>query len=163
MAFYKIFFAVSMGLLFLSWLVNAEQSQIAFIDGEQHIIDEITITEKSGCALVTVKFNFPAQYIRHFPKSSGNELHIKLSLLAVSPSLKKILSARESILPPPNDIAALSNVNYEGNVAGGPFLILYFTYTVSFKVKQGTDFRSLIIDVSRSESKTDCLAPAVNE
>jgi hypothetical protein len=159
--FYKIFFAATTTLLLLSLLVEAGQAteRVAFIDAEQRIVDEILIDESENCALVTVKFNFPAQYVRHFPTKSGEELHIKLSLLTAKPTNKNALLARESITPPPNDIAALSNVSYEGNRIGGPFLILYFTDTVAFKVEQGSDFRSLNITVNRSESSAPCLPP----
>ena len=154
---YKILLAASVGLLQLAWLVSAEQG--GRINVVPEVIDGVTISEGNECAVITVSFNYPAQLLSHFPIKSGNQLEIKLSLLAVKPTDRKFLSARESFLVPPNDIAALSKVNYEGDVPVGPLLVLYFTDKVAFKVEQGADFRSLSVTVNRSESKRPCPAP----
>jgi hypothetical protein len=156
---YKILLAASVGLLHLAWLVSAEQGGKSRINVVPEVIDEVVIAEGSECAVITVKFNYPTQFLSQFPIKSGNQLEIKLSFLAVKPSDRKFLFARESLLAPPNDIAALSKVNYEGDVLDGPLLVLYFTDKVIFKVEQGADFRSLNVTVNKSGSKKPCLTP----
>ncbi|MFQ5646482.1 MAG: hypothetical protein ACE5GM_06110 [bacterium] len=145
-------------LLLSSWRVYAGEAptMLAFTDAGHQIIDEVFIDENSDCSIITVRFNFPVRYVRHFPKESGNELRIKLSLMAVKPALRKSLFARESVLPPPNDIADLSNVNYEGDLGGGPYLTLFFKRTVTFKVESGGDFRSMTISVKGRDASRPC-------
>ncbi len=57
---YKILLAASVGLLHLAWLVSAEQVKISRINVVPEVIDEIIISERSECAVITVKFNYLA-------------------------------------------------------------------------------------------------------
>lgn len=116
-------------------------------------LSDVTITEHDACAVIQVKFNFPLRYVKHFPYESGDDLRIQFDPIpiAVPPGETSALFTRESVRPPRNHIASLIEVIYEGNVAGGPFLTLYFSHPVVFKVEQGADFRSLKIVVFGSE------------
>lgn len=116
-------------------------------------LNDVTIAEYDGCAVIQVMFNFPLRYVKHFPYESGDDLRIQFDPIpiAVPPGETSALFTRESVRPPSNDIASLLEVIYEGNVEGGPFLTLYFRHPVVFKVEQGADFRSLNIVVLGSE------------
>lgn len=117
-------------------------------------LNDVTIAEQDGCALIQVKFNFPLRYVKHFPYESGDDLRIQFDPIpiAVPPGEGSALFTRESVRPPRNDIASLIDVIYEGNVEGGPFLTLYFSRPVVFRVKQGADFRSLNIVILGPEA-----------
>jgi len=58
------------------------------------------------------------------------------------------LSMRESLRPDRGGRLPLYEVVYEGDMEGGPFLTLEFHRTVRFAVRQGSDFRSVLIAVS---------------
>ena len=117
-------------------------------------LNNVTITQKGEYVVVRVEFNFPLRYVKHFPYESGDDLRIQFEpiRLAVRPGEEAALFTRRSVRPPPNNIASLLEVVYEGNVEGGPFLTLFFVRPVVFTVEQGTDFRSLIIVVHGPEA-----------
>jgi hypothetical protein len=112
------------------------------------IVDDIEIVETEGCAIVNIRFNFPVRYMRHFPYNSGEDLRIQLESIVSSAEESAALRTRERVALAPGEAASLSEVLFEGNIDGGPFLSLFFTRPVGFKVKQGSDFRSLVISVS---------------
>jgi hypothetical protein len=134
------------GLLVLSSALRATQV----------IVNDVEIKEEGKCAVIRVEFSFPVRYVKHFPYESGDDLRIQIEPIAVSQGDKEALFTRESVRPPPNDIASLLEVVYEGNIEGGPFLTLSFRRPVVFKVEQGTDFRSIIIGVHGPEALEPC-------
>jgi len=122
------------------------------------IMADVDIVEEEDCALVTVQFSFPVRYTNHFPYSEGDDLRIQLEPVVTSPADREVLFTRETVLPPPNEIAALTEVIYEGNIQGGPFLTLFFKRTVAFEVEQGSDYRSLVIAVTDPDRAGACSA-----
>ncbi len=154
------FFVLPMGLiLLLLWSADGYCSNRALLeetfphlsaltDSGLRLIDEVLIEEKLTCALVTINFNYPVRYIRHFPHLAASELRIKLQLIGVMSQDMEALSGRETAFTPPNKIAAVSKIDYEGDVVGGPFLTLYFLRDMTFKVGEGAKHRSLKIMLS---------------
>ena len=120
------------------------------------ILGDVHIEDRDECALVRIGFAFPVRYLRHFPENAGDELRIHLEPIAVNPQDKGALTRREAIKPPHSDIAPLSEVVYEGDITGGPYLTLTFTHPVQFRVAQGPDFRSLVIAVPLPETDLPC-------
>ena len=118
--------------------------------------DDVTITEEAGCAVIRVAFPFRVRYVKHFPYVSGDDLRIQFEPLTVSPADREAVFRRRSVRPPRSQIASLAEVVYEGDVAGGPFLTLFFARPRMFSVKQGADFRSLIIVVRGDEVVGEC-------
>ncbi|MFQ5442177.1 MAG: hypothetical protein ACE5EB_05570 [Thermodesulfobacteriota bacterium] len=135
----KIVAAAFLAVIFLSPGVHAQRMRI---------LDQVDIEETEVCAAVHVGFNIPMRYIKHFPYESGTELRIQLEAITISPAERDALFEREHFKPPPNDIASLTEVEYEGNIDGGPFLNLFFDRVVEFKVSQGEDYRSILIIVT---------------
>ncbi len=122
----------------------------------QVIIDDIQITEDSGCSEILIWFNFPVRYVKHFPYEFGDDLRIKIQPIVTGPEERDALFTREPVIPPPNELAGLSKVLYEGDVPDGPFLTLFFDETVAFQVGQGADFRSLVIMVTAPDNPEPC-------
>ena len=118
--------------------------------------EDVTITEAAGCAVIRVAFPFPVRYVKHFPYASGDDLRIQFEPLVVSPADREALFRRRSVRPPRSHIASLAEVVYEGDVGGGPFLTLLFARPRMFSVKQGADFRSLIVVVRGDEAVGEC-------
>jgi len=140
-------------LMIVTWVspVGAEPTR-------DRILADIQIEESAECAVINVGFNFPIRYQRHFPAGGGNELRIGLLPISISPDDLKALFERESVRPPESDVAALSEVIYEGDMAGGPFLTLLFRHPVLYEVGQGTDYRSIRVAVRLPEATAPCKA-----
>jgi len=119
------------------------------------ILDEISLLEHEECRFIEVRFNIPMRYIKHFPFESGADLRIKLDPLAINPSDESAQFTREYPGSVTAAVADIADIIFEGDVAGGPFLALYFHNAMSFRVWQGADFRSLVIAISAPEN-TPC-------
>ncbi len=120
------------------------------------VLTDLRIDETPSCAVITIDFAFPVRYVRHFPYDKGDELRIALRPLRIAATEASALFRRESMVPPTNDFAALQDVIFEGDIQGGPYLTLRFRTPVSYKVKQGSDFRSLTVAVVGPEPSGAC-------
>ena len=113
------------------------------------ILTDITVTGNDTCKTAQIGFNFPIRYINHFPQNEGYEVRIQLKPVTVAPMETQDLSSREAFSPV-DDASLLSNVIYEGDMTGGPYLTLQFTQRARYTVVQGTDFRSVRVSFHAS-------------
>jgi hypothetical protein len=120
------------------------------------VVDDLAVEHSGECSTITVTFNFPVQYKKHFPYDSGEDLMIKLDAIMTGTEEAEALYTREHVLLPPGDIGELLDVSYEGNVDGGPYLSLIFRRPVKFTVSEGKDFRSFVVKVSPINRTAPC-------
>ncbi len=112
------------------------------------MLDCIDVQEGDVETRLQINMTIPVRYVSHFPRSSGNELHIKLTPIAISPGDRDALFARESLVPVEHAQSFLSEVIYEGDIEGGPYLTLLFNRSVHFSVEQGRDSRSIVVRIT---------------
>lgn len=120
------------------------------------ILDQLDIQAVEGAAVIHISLTSPVRYIRHFPYVSGEELRIKILLFDVSSDNRKALSGREALVPFDAGDLPLEEVVYEGDMAGGPYLTLFFGHRVDFSVQQGRDSRSILVYVKNPASDPSC-------
>lgn len=113
------------------------------------ILDHLEIRESLDSWEVTIAFSNAIRYLRHSPAERGRDLHIQLENIAVSridriPSLQ-----RESLNAPADTSAPIEEVVYDGDPEVGPSLGVRFTRSVEFDVRQGEDFRSLVVVIRK--------------
>jgi tetratricopeptide (TPR) repeat protein len=113
------------------------------------ILDHLDIEEFDDAWEVRIAFTNPVRYLRHAPQRSGRDVTVQLENIAVPrvdivPSLE-----RESLRPAPGANVPLSEVVYEGAPDVGPTLELHFARMADFEVRQGEDFRSLVVVIHK--------------
>ena len=108
------------------------------------ILSDIALAGSETCRTAQIGFSFPIRYVNHFPQKEGKELRIQLKPVTVGPMDEQDLREREAFSPV-DDSTPLSNVIYEGDMEGGPYLTLQFNQITRYTVAQGTDFRSISV------------------
>ncbi|MBU0479563.1 MAG: hypothetical protein KKG47_00545 [Proteobacteria bacterium] len=121
------------------------------------VLDEVVIVDRSECAVIRVKFNLPVKYKNHFPETAGKELRVYLAPVAVTAEERQQVVRSEYFSPPDSDIVEIAEIIYEGRDVVEPYLTLLFAHPMKFSVKQGDDFRSVIISVYLPEAKNGCM------
>lgn len=123
---------------------------------QRSVIDVANIEEQGGCAIIMVQFNFPVRYRSHFPKDTGEELRIQFEPIFIGPSDRESQYEREEVWFSPDGIVPLSEVIFEGNIGGGPYLTLTFDRSIFFEVEAGADFRSLVVTPFQDKERAEC-------
>ena len=101
------------------------------------------------CSRITIEFVFPVQYVSHFPRETGRELQVQLRPLAVGGSNTAALVFNESIRVVDDLSVELTRFEYIGDrFPSDPYLWLVSPNEFSFRVEQGSDFRSLVLFIT---------------
>jgi len=97
---------------------------------------------------LTVTLSFPLQYVSHFPFAAGTTLRIRLRRSAPVGRIDGDAPVRREVARPPGRRALhISDVAFEGDAPGGPYLVVNFDRETGFRVGQGRDFRSFVIAI----------------
>lgn len=109
------------------------------------ILEQVEVKSDDRGAWLEVAFSMPMQYLSHFPEDEGRELRIRLRPTLIPQVDRDALPRREAVVPPYADTIGLTEVIYEGDIAGGPYLTLYFRQPASYRVLPRSDQRGLVI------------------
>ena len=121
------------------------------------VLQDVRLLEGNDCTYFQIEFNFPVQYINHFPPDAGDELRIEINPIIVNPQDRSALLLREALSPPENGDLGLLSIIYDGQLSSGPVLTLQFRRPLSYSVGQGRDFRSVLVGIPGPDRTTPCL------
>jgi hypothetical protein len=121
------------------------------------VLQDARLLVGNDCEYIQVEFNFPVQYISHFPPNAGDELRIQINPIIVNPQDRLALLLREALSPPENGDLGLLSIIYDGELSSGPVLTLQFRRPLSYSVGQGHDFRSVLVGIPGPDRTTPCL------
>lgn len=111
------------------------------------VLDSIDVKAEPDASTIHVNFSVPVRYIKHFPSDSGETLVVFLRVLAIGETGKPRIDEKKSVKDVWNGILPLLDVTFKPDSPEGPQVILRFTKTVQYRVKQGRDNRSIDVIV----------------
>jgi len=142
-----VVFVLAANLVLLAQPTRAQQDPV---------LSDVTITTTAGCATIRIGFEIPMLYLRHFPYRSGETLLIMVRPLGANPRNLELELPRETASIPHSAFTELRDIVLEGDAPGGPYLSILFTHEVSYEVRQGRDYRSIVIYVPSPGASEPC-------
>ena len=139
-----------LGWVALSSVVSAQPTTV-------RVLKDARLLEGNDCNYIQIEFNFPVQYINHFPPNAGDELRIQINPIIGNVQERAALLLREALTPPRDDDLGLLNIIYDGELSSGPIVTLRFRRPLSYSVGQGHDFRSVLVGIPGPDRTTPCL------
>lgn len=130
--------------------VLAILSGIQVLRSPNTVLDDILVAKDGSRIVVQVKFNIPIRYVDHFPTRRGQVIQIKVRPVSLSNTQKNEYLGSESILPGFLEQVPITDVAYEGDVAGGPLLTVRFREPVIFDVREESDFTGIDIVINKN-------------
>ena len=115
------------------------------------VFDEIRAFREGDSAVIQVRFSMAVRYQNHFPEGQGDMLQIKLRPVALGAGEQNERLGLDRLAAGLAEPVPLTDVAYEGNVPGGPFLTLRFSRPVHFDVREDFEDRSIVVFVPRSD------------
>lgn len=131
--------AWAVSLLFLCGL------SVGISHADDKRVDRLDVRQADGRQTYTIHFNMPVTYLSHAPLTEGTELQIYVKALRSGPQTVSI-GSKERI-----DVGAarlLTDANYEDVSGTQARVILNFSSSVKYRVKQGSDPRSIEVSVA---------------
>lgn len=110
------------------------------LSAQAQVIDRVDVQRVGNEAEVTIRFVTPVQYLRHSPPGTGNALNIYFQLqrddtTPVSPETKTV---------PRGELASGMSIHYPEPDSS---MLVNFPESTSYRVRQGRDNRSIIIQL----------------
>lgn len=124
------------------------------------LLEALELREHDDAFDVSIRFTTPIRYLRHAPSESGDTIQVQVAPVSLDPGSASFLARRESLPAPPGWPVPLVDVVYEGDRSDGRYVIVRFSREVSFTVRPGRDFRSLVVSVTPSKKSLSQGAPA---
>lgn len=120
------------------------------------VLGDVTIDETPTCTTIRIGFQMPMLYLRHFPYEAGETLLVFVRPLGGGPRSMEWQLPRETALLPHSEFKALRDIVLEGDAPGGPYLEFLFTHKLSYEVRQGRDYRSIVVYVPSPGATEPC-------
>jgi len=117
------------------------------------IIDSVDVSRENDSVRVDVTFVCPVRYLTHAPTDRGNEVRIKVDPVPRCQGNIEAAGEDQTIHPETAEHTPLTDVTYEGNVPGGPFLTLRFSRVVDFRVAPTPDYRGITVTLPDSQAE----------
>ena len=130
-------------------------SPAAALSTRDQIFSDVRITRENQHEIIKVGFHFPVRYLRHYPINSGRELRIQLEPILTSAEDREALNKRESLVPKPGSRSGLLRIEFEGGDFIDSSILLVFNKPNAYEVRQGRDFRSILILVPVEDAGKD--------
>jgi hypothetical protein len=128
----------------------------------REVLDYVDVERSDRAVAIRVYFRFPVNYVRHFPFESGDTL-----LIHVTPTIfeerQKDTPGREVLRPPDDPDVPLTDIVYDTRTLWSPYLMLHFSRRVDFRVRQGSDFRSIIVELPLPPQPNPSPSPSNHE
>ncbi|MDH5547201.1 MAG: hypothetical protein OEZ43_16560 [Gammaproteobacteria bacterium] len=125
------------------------------------ILTSVDYSSDENSIYIKANFGDIVNYEKHFPRSRGKIIQIQISMpgkVFTETQLKR----RETIEPDENAPSVIRDIIYEGNVRGGPYLVLRFSSVVTFKLDESKGSKVLTVTIDRKELEA-LQTPAVTQ
>lgn len=99
----------------------------------------------------TIALALPVRLVRFSPGEVGDVVRIRVEFPATTAFDPRTLRTREALTPRPGDASLFQQVVYDGTDPTGPTLEVRFRSRVRFAVRQGADFRSIVVSAAPIE------------
>lgn len=111
------------------------------------VLSRVRVTETEACAIVSIDFNVTVQVKSSFPETEGDHVRIDLNPIEIG-RINGAIRSREELRPPASKRAGIQEIQYDGDAPTGPVLTLTFSTHRYFQIDQGSDFRSVTLQIA---------------
>ena len=119
-------------------------------EAPEQLVNDLHITSDKDGNNLEFDFANPVRYLGHFPDDNSDIIQIKLRAIGFSEFRENISLLDQFVTPADMQEKFLQDVRYEGNVPGGPFLVVRFSKPMSYRVTESNGLKGLIISYKRN-------------
>lgn len=113
------------------------------------LVNNLHITSDREGHNLEFEFNNSVRYLGHFPEEQSDIVQVKLRAIGFSEFRENVSLLDQFVQPADIKEKFLRDVRYEGDVPGGPFLVVRFAKPMKFKVAESNGLKGLIISYNQ--------------
>jgi hypothetical protein len=119
-------------------------------DADRKLVDDVVLVREAEHKILQLAFSAPVRLIGSYPESSGDIVQIKLGVIAFGKFDENLSLLEQFVGVEEGKEIHMTHMQYEGNVPGGPFLVMKFDRKVHWKVNEGDRLLGMNIEISES-------------
>jgi hypothetical protein len=123
-------------LVVLVALLGGYALGIYSFDPHRKLVTDVVLVRAEDEKAVDIKFSAPVRVVESLPKDAGDIVQIRLRAIAVDTFPENVSLLEQYMSEEDGKELFLKEMRYEGNVPGGPFLVLLFSKPVKFQINE---------------------------
>ena len=134
----KIFVAL------LVLLLSAYAMGVVSFDADRELIDDVLLVREAEQKFLQLSFAAPVRVVGNYPETEGDILQVKLRIIALGRFAENRSLMKEVGIEEGKEIH-MTHMHYEGDVPGGPFLVMKFDRPVKWEITEGDGLLGMYI------------------
>lgn len=136
-------------VLFVVFLASYAMGVVSF-NTDRKLIDDVVLIREAEQKILQLEFSAPVRLVGSYPESSGDIVQIKLGVIAFGKFNNNLSLLDEFVGVEEGKEVHMTYMQYEGNVPGGPFLVMKFDRKVHWEASEGEGLMGMNIKISES-------------
>ena len=116
-------------------------------DPDRVLVDGAVLIREEEGKILHVEFSAPVRITGSFPESTGDIVQIKLSAIAVDGFRENLSLLEKFVGVEEGKELHITHMRYEGNVPGGPFIIMKFDKPVQWTLTESDGLLGMNITI----------------
>ena len=109
------------------------------------LVSDFHITSDKDGNNLEFEFANPVRYLGHFPDDNSDVLQVKLRAIGFTEFTENMSLMDQYLTPADSQESFLQDVRFEGNVPGGPFIVVKFKKPMAYRVSESNGLKGLIV------------------
>ena len=119
-------------------------------DAPDRLVDNFHITSDKDGHNLEFDFANPVRFLGHFPDNDSDIIQVKLRAIGFREFKENYSLLDQFVKPADLQDKSLQDVRYEGDVPGGPFIVVHFSKSMTYKVAESNGLKGLIISYKKN-------------
>ena len=123
---------------------------VVSFDTDRKLIDDVVLVREADQKFLQLAFTAPVRLVGNYPKSKGEILQVKLSVIALGKFDENLSLLEKFVGVEEGKEIHMTDMQYEGNVPGGPFLVMKFDQPVQWVITEGDGLLGMNIVIKKT-------------
>lgn len=123
---------------------------VVSFDADRSLIEDAVLIREEDNKSIQIDFSAPVRIVGIFPEKSGDIVQIKLRVIAFGEFDENLSILEKFVGIEEGKEIHVTHMRYEGNVPGGPFLVMKFDQPVEWNITEGDSLLGMNVEIKES-------------
>lgn len=114
---------------------------------ERELIEDAVLIREEDNKSIQIEFSAPVRIVGNYPESSGDIVQIRLGVIAMGDFDENLSILEKYVGIEEGKEVHVTHMRYEGNVPGGPFIVMKFSKPVHWVITEGDSLLGMNIAI----------------
>lgn len=131
-------------VLFVVVLAGFVMGVVSF-DADRKLVEDVVLVREAEQKFLQLAFSAPVRLVGRYPETQGDILQVKLRVIALGDFAENLSLLEPFVGVEEGKEIHMTQMYYEGDVPGGPFLVMKFDRPMQWEITEGDGLRGMSI------------------